>query len=289
MLSGIVGSNTHRRSTRRSSAGSRWSTRSLRLCSSTGPTRRRRRSSRWPTSSHTSGSASRRCRTPASTRRADNRVERWCNAVAAEILVPARVSAQRVRRRRGPDGRAAAPRAALQGEHARDPPRVADAGFLTGRIPGGVPAELERVLSWSETPAAASFFNTQPVRASKRFTRAIIASTSRARPSSATRSDCSGFKKSSTFDELREKLGSLERTCWTRTSSSRPRTATTRSTSALDSGHGLTRPTTGLGPQHPEGARGARRRRRRARRLGARPRLSSSWRRMTTWSRVCAT
>ena len=76
MVSGVVGATTAASSTPRSSAASRWRTRSRRSSSSTAPTPRRRRCSRWPTSWRTSGSASRRrpmSRRPLRRRSASNR------------------------------------------------------------------------------------------------------------------------------------------------------------------------------------------------------------------------
>lgn len=139
-----------------------------------------------------------------------NAIERWCNAVAAEFLVPA---------------------AALQGvELDRDDltddlqrlarqfkvstlvvlRRLFDVGYLTlSQFRAAYAEERERVLSLMEDrpSGGGNFYNTQPVRVSKRFARALIESTIEGQTLHRDAYQMLGFKKHSTFDELARHLG----------------------------------------------------------------------------------
>ncbi|CUU60444.1 Zn-dependent peptidase ImmA, M78 family [Parafrankia irregularis] len=137
-------------------------------------------------------------------------VEIWCNSVAAELLVPTesivvefrstadltmeldrlakiyRVSTLVVLRR-------------LHDTRAISPTRFRNA----------FPVELDRVrrLSPKRDESSGNFYNTEPIRMSKRFTRAILADTVGGRTMYRDTFRLLGFSKISTFEELGQKLG----------------------------------------------------------------------------------
>lgn len=142
--------------------------------------------------------------------RATNEVERWCNHVAAEVLVPL---------------------AEVQRAFDRDLPltdelerlarvfkvstlvilrRLQDADFLDwDEYRAAYRAELDKVLALLDTGAGAggNFYNTQPVRVSKRFARAIIGSTLEGQTLQRDALRMLGFRRESTFNELAVRLG----------------------------------------------------------------------------------
>jgi Zn-dependent peptidase ImmA (M78 family)/transcriptional regulator with XRE-family HTH domain len=139
-----------------------------------------------------------------------NTTERWCNEVAAEFLLPA---------------------AALRGvEVDRDDltddlerlarqfkvstlvvlRRLFDTGYLTlSQYREEYAEELERILAILEDrpSGGGNFYNTQPVRVSKRFARALIESTREGQTLHRDAFQMLGFKKVSTFNELAMRLG----------------------------------------------------------------------------------
>jgi Zn-dependent peptidase ImmA (M78 family) len=139
-----------------------------------------------------------------------NTVERWCNRVAAEFLLPL-----------ADLGEVDVQEAHLTDELERMARRfkvstlvalrrVFDAGLLSeANYRVAYAAERERILELMEerVSGGGNFYNTQPVRVSKRFARALIESTLEGQTLHRDAFQMLGFKKHSTFEELAHRLG----------------------------------------------------------------------------------
>lgn len=147
-------------------------------------------------------------------------VERWCNEVAAEVVVPRANLEERFTpgelladalQRLGRAFKVSAPVLVR---------RLHDAGLLheLAGVDGAdhrtlYDAELDRLVAEAEAKRAVSgggggnFYNTQPVRVSKRFARTIIASTAQGRTPEPVALRMLGFSKPSTLKELGRRLG----------------------------------------------------------------------------------
>jgi len=137
----------------------------------------------------------------------ENRDERWCNEVAAELLVPLDVF------RREYDS--AAELRAEQDRLARCFKvstlvilrRMHDAGGLTRqRFREAYDAEVARLLAMP-SGSGGNFYLTLGARASKRFARALVVSTLEGRSSFTEAFRLLGFKRMATFRELGQTLG----------------------------------------------------------------------------------
>lgn len=134
-------------------------------------------------------------------------VERWCNAVAAELLVP--LESIRVEIRRDDDLREELGRLARRFKVSTLVilRRIYDAGALTRKeFDQAYGDELSRLLSLKRQ-SGGNFYLTLGARASKRFARALVASTLEGRSSFTEALRLLGFKKMSTFRELGHSLG----------------------------------------------------------------------------------
>ncbi len=138
-----------------------------------------------------------------------NAVEVWCNRVAAEFLLPlADLGEVDVRAAQLTDELERIARrfkvstlVALR--------RIFDAGLLSdANYRVAYAAERERILElMEERVGGGNFYNTQPVRVSKRFARALIESTLEGQTLHRDAFQMLGFKKHSTFEELAHRLG----------------------------------------------------------------------------------
>ena len=135
-------------------------------------------------------------------------VEAWCNQVAAEMLVPIRL---------------------LRSEFNPNAERTAELQRLARKFKSSTLVVLRRIqeagyLSWEEyrlsyldeyeqamarigKSDSGNFYNTQPVRVSKTFAQAVITSTLEGHTSYSDAFQMLGFKKTSTFYELADRLG----------------------------------------------------------------------------------
>ena len=135
-------------------------------------------------------------------------VERWCNEVAAELLVPLAVLRE--------EGR---PGAELRGELDRLARsfkvstlvvlrRMRDADFLRfDEYRAAYDSELERVRQAAATGGGGNFYLTLGARVSKRLARAIVVSTLEGRSRFTDAFYLLGFRKMRTFKTLAESLG----------------------------------------------------------------------------------
>ncbi|MFJ8205568.1 helix-turn-helix domain-containing protein [Micromonospora chalcea] len=139
----------------------------------------------------------------------DNRTERWCNEVAAELLIP--LASLRLE---------FAPSRNLTLELQRLARlykvstlvvlrRIFDAGFLQERqFNHAFDEELERVLAlMNRQTGGGNFYTTLPVRVGRRFARSVVADTLEGGTLYRDAFRLLGFKKTSTFEQLSESLG----------------------------------------------------------------------------------
>ncbi len=138
-----------------------------------------------------------------------NVAERWCNQVAAELLVP--LVELREQFDAGRDLTEELDRLARRfcASTLVVLRRVQEAGYLSWpAYRAAYTAERQRVLGpMGEGGSAGNFYNTQPVRVSKLFARSVIASTLEGHTLYRDALDMLGFKKISTFNELAGRLG----------------------------------------------------------------------------------
>lgn len=146
---------------------------------------------------------------PRSTR--TNTVERWCNEVAGEFLVPM----AEFRTRFDPAGDLH-PQLQPLAEHFRVSAqvilgRVREAGALTwGEYLDELKREGARVATFlAESGTGGNYYNTKPVQIGKRFARALVASALEGQTSYTEAFRLLGLKKAATFDRLAERLGVL--------------------------------------------------------------------------------
>lgn len=141
---------------------------------------------------------------------ADNVTERWCNEVAAEFLVPAELLRDVQVDRNNPTDQLLLLARKFKVSTLVVLRRLFDVGLLTlGQFRAAYAQELERVLAIIEARpgGGGNFYNTQPLRVSKRFARAIIESTQEGQTLHRDAFKMLGFKHVSTFNEMAAHLG----------------------------------------------------------------------------------
>jgi Zn-dependent peptidase ImmA (M78 family) len=137
----------------------------------------------------------------------EHQVERWCNNVAAELLVPLAVLKQEYDR--GLDLRASLERLARQFKVSTLVilRRIHDAGGLTREeFWREYQTELKRLLTISKK-SGGNFYLTQAARVSKRFARALVISTLEGQTLHRDAFRMLGFAKLETFKKLGRSLG----------------------------------------------------------------------------------
>jgi Zn-dependent peptidase ImmA (M78 family) len=138
-----------------------------------------------------------------------NAVERWCNRVAAELLVPM----EEFRTRFDPSADLRPQLQPLAQVFRVSTQvilgRVREAGWLTwGQYLEELERERERVAAIEvERRSGGDYYITKPVQVSKRFARALVASTLEGQTSYTEAFRLLTLKKASTFDNLAERLG----------------------------------------------------------------------------------
>jgi len=136
-----------------------------------------------------------------------NAVERWCNAVAAELLVPLAVLQEEYDRHA--ELRVEADRLARRFKVSTLVilRRMYDtAGVTRPQFQAAYDAEVERLLALP-TGSGGNFYLTLGARASKRFARALVVSTLEGRSSFTEALRLLGFRKMATFRKLGDNLG----------------------------------------------------------------------------------
>jgi Zn-dependent peptidase ImmA (M78 family) len=134
-------------------------------------------------------------------------VERWCNQVAAELLVPLEIF--RAEHSRGAPMREELDRLARRFKVSTLVVlrRMHDVGSLRGEAYWNAYREEVRGLRESPRASGGDFYLTLGARASRRFARALVASTFEGRSSFTEAFRLLGFRKMSTFRELGQSLG----------------------------------------------------------------------------------
>jgi Zn-dependent peptidase ImmA (M78 family)/transcriptional regulator with XRE-family HTH domain len=139
-----------------------------------------------------------------------NDVERWCNQVAAELLVPLDVLRSDYRGGGQLTDELDRLAAKFRTSTLVVLRRIYEAGYLQWDVyRSAYRAEEERVLAFLEEDrgdGGGNFYNTQPMRTSRRFARAITASALEGRTLYRDAFQMLGLKKVSTFNELAHRL-----------------------------------------------------------------------------------
>ncbi len=136
-----------------------------------------------------------------------NEVEIWCNRVAAEILVPLHAIKNEYLIQNSPEKETNRLARLFKVSTLVILRRILDAQFITkNHFNKSYNNELKRLLAITRS-SGGSFYLTQPVRVSKRFAKALIVSTLEGQTLYRDAFQLLGLKKMSTFRELGDRLG----------------------------------------------------------------------------------
>jgi Zn-dependent peptidase ImmA (M78 family) len=137
----------------------------------------------------------------------NDRVERWCNAVAAEFLIPEAA----LRDSYDPNGDVHTEAARLAREFKVSTlvalRRIFDADYISWDDYQSAFEEALDHIRDVATPTGGNFYNVLPVRASKRFTRAVVTDTLEGNTLYKDAFHLLGVRKQATFSDLGEHLG----------------------------------------------------------------------------------
>lgn len=135
--------------------------------------------------------------------------EPWCNAVAAELLVPAASLKEAFQRNVNLTGELDRLAKYYKASTLVILRRLGDLGLISlANFKDTYPRELQRVIALTaQKQGGGNFYLTTPVRVSKRFARALIVDTLEGRTSYRDAFRLLGSKKLSSFEELSQRLG----------------------------------------------------------------------------------
>lgn len=137
----------------------------------------------------------------------DGETERWCNRVAAELLVPLEIMVRELSVGAPPLAEAQRLARRFKVSTLVILRRLCDAGTLTvDELSAAYEAELERLLG-IPVQSGGDFYLTLGARVSKRFARALVVSTLEGRTTFSESFRLLGLKKMATFNELGSSLG----------------------------------------------------------------------------------
>lgn len=142
-------------------------------------------------------------------REQDQRVERWCNAVAAELLVPLQVLGQQYTSTAEVEAQVSGLARLFKVSTLVILRRLFDLrAFDWDTFRELYDAELTRVLEQAaKRSSGGNYYNTEPVRLSKRFARALVADTLRGGTTFREAFHLTSSRKRETFDRLSAELG----------------------------------------------------------------------------------
>lgn len=139
---------------------------------------------------------------------AANEIERWCNEVTAELLVPLASLRENLERDETLPDRVQRLARLYKVSGLVVLRRLYDAGTLPWKeYRSAFGAELERARAASAQSSGGNFYLTQPVRVSRRFARAVVTDTLEGRTLYTDAFRLLGFRKQATFDALGDALG----------------------------------------------------------------------------------
>jgi Zn-dependent peptidase ImmA (M78 family) len=136
-----------------------------------------------------------------------NDIEKWCNSVAAELLVPIGIIKKEYYTQSSPEKETNRLARFFKVSTLVILKRIHDAHFITkNQFNELYSNELKRLLAITKSRGG-NYYLTQPARVSKRFSRALIASTLEGQTLHRDAFQLLGLKKMSTFRELGDRLG----------------------------------------------------------------------------------